>query len=79
MKEGKDMRTVTIAFVMLSIVGCSRATPKTPRDGLFPMWADTACWSGVGWHDCASRRAALGVPQESFVEGTCASSLAQAR
>lgn len=73
------MRTVTIALVMLSIVGCSQATPKTPRDGLFPMWADTACWSGDGWRDCASKRAAMGVPQESFVEGACASAAVPAR
>jgi len=58
-----------IACVLVACAGCSPATANSPRDGLFPMWADSTCWSADGWKACGAERKAAGVREGRFVAG----------
>lgn len=62
-------RSIAIVVVVLAATlgACSPATANSPKEGLFPMWADSQCWSSSAWKDCKEQRKALGVPASHFV------------
>lgn len=56
-----------IACVLVACAGCSPATANSPREGLYPMWADCTCWSAKDWQACAAERKLVGVREGHFV------------
>ena len=61
------MKTILWLVFFGCLSGCSHATANSPREGAFPMWADSQCWGAKSWAYCRHERKEWGVGEGRFV------------